>query len=80
VRWVRCPGEMKEVSMGVESSTIEISGSTLETVMLEGRLTPPGEFCLSDETEVIRSPEPECCGRPASPIRDKEALKIFIIG
>jgi hypothetical protein len=41
---------------------MEISGSTLETVMLEGRLTPPvmlGELRLSDVTAVILSPLPE---------------------
>ena len=51
---------MKDVS--IESSTMEISGSTLDTVMLDGRLTPPvisGELCLSEATEVILRPLPD---------------------
>jgi len=68
-RWILSPGEINAGSSGVESSTIEISGSTLETVMLEGKFTPLVRlaFRFREETEVILSPLPEPWGLPARP-------------
>jgi hypothetical protein len=72
------PGGMFDVSMIVDSSRMEISGSTLETVMLLGRLTPddnPGDR-FSEETEVMRSPEPEF-GSDCRPWMPKKTI-IFV--